>query len=115
MSKDKDKAKAPGIGSVAIEAIVAGKTNEEALAAVSAAHPGAKTGMASINWYRNKLRAEGAKLKGSSKPVPTSRELAAAAKKTAGGEYKKPTTKKQAAKKPTAKKKTKVEVDPLLA
>jgi hypothetical protein len=96
-----DKKKVAGIGMIAIEAILAGKTNEQALEAVSKAHPGANTGMASINWYRNKLRAEGAKLKGSSKPVPTSRELAAAAKKVNDAAPKK------------AEKKTPKKADPL--
>ncbi len=73
MSKDKTD-KPTGIGAVAVAAILDGKTNEEALAAVKKAHPDAKTGMASINWYRNKLRSDGATLKGSKKAVPTSRE-----------------------------------------
>lgn len=73
MSKKTDKP--AGIGAVAVAAILEGKTNEEALAAVKEAHPDAKTGMASINWYRNKLRSDGATLKGSKKAVPTSREM----------------------------------------
>ncbi len=75
MSTDKKKKKTPekaapkrGVGTVAIEAIMAGKTNEEALAACRKAFPEAKTTLASINWYRNKLRGEG-------KKVPTAREL----------------------------------------
>lgn len=63
-----EKQKKPGVGSVAIEAIRAGKTNEEALEAVKEAFPEAKTSLASINWYRNKLRSDG-------EEVPTAREL----------------------------------------
>ncbi len=76
-----------GVGTVAIEAIMDGKTNEEALAACRKAFPDAKTSLASINWYRNKLRVEG-------KKVSTAREL----------------TKKTATKKPAKKGATK---DPL--
>lgn len=61
------------IGSVAVEAIRAGQSNEQALEAVKAAFPEAKTSLASINWYRNKLRSDGEK-------VPTARELKKAAK-----------------------------------
>lgn len=69
------EAKAPkrGVGNVAIEAILAGKSNEEALAQVKAEFPNASTSMSSINWYRNKLRSEG-------HPVKTARELKADAK-----------------------------------
>lgn len=88
MSKDSKTEKADGIGAVAVAAILDGKTNEEALAAVKTAHPNAKTGMASINWYRNKLRSDGATLKGSKKAVPTSREMKKA------DEPKKPAAKK---------------------
>jgi hypothetical protein len=62
------KEKKRGVGDVAVEAIKAGKTNEEALTAVRAEFPDAKTSLASINWYRNKLRA-------SDKTVPTARDL----------------------------------------
>lgn len=65
-----------GVGTVAKEAILAGKTNEEALEAVKAEFPTGNTGMASINWYRNDLRKAGKKVK-------TSREMKAAAKKAA--------------------------------
>ena len=67
---DKKEKKAPkrGVGTAAVEAITAGKTNEETLAAVRKEFPDAKTTLASINWYRNKLRSEG-------KKVPTAREL----------------------------------------
>lgn len=68
-AKDKEP-KAPGVGDVAKQLIRDGKTNEEALAAIKEQFPEAKTSMASINWYRNKLRADGEK-------VPTARELKA--------------------------------------
>lgn len=67
------KAPKVGVGTVALEAIRAGKTNEEALAAVRAEYPEAKTSLASINWYRNKARSDGEK-------VPTARELKKKAK-----------------------------------
>ncbi|MEE8608967.1 MAG: hypothetical protein V3S55_15290 [Nitrospiraceae bacterium] len=75
-AKDEKVAKR-GVGTVAIEAIRAGKTNEETLAVVKKEFPEAKTTMASINWYRNKLRGDG------DKSVKTSRELKTAAKKAA--------------------------------
>lgn len=50
------------IGSVACEAILAGKSNQEALDAVLAKFPEAKTKMSSINWYRNDLKRKGHKL-----------------------------------------------------
>lgn len=95
MSKDEKKADTPkkrGVGDVAIEAIRAGKTNEETLAAVKKEFPESKTTMASVNWYRNKLRQDGEK-------VPTSRELKA---KAAGDKPAK-----------DAKKDTKKDTDPL--
>lgn len=72
----KPKEKKRGVGDVAIEAIKAGKTNDEALAAVKKEFPDAKTSLASVNWYRNKLRA-------SDKSVPTMRELNKKAKDAA--------------------------------
>ncbi len=75
MSTDKKATPRRGVGTVAIEALKAGKTNEETLEAVKKAFPGAKTSLASINWYRNKLRADG------NKSVKTARELKRAAKK----------------------------------
>ena len=56
------------IGSVACAAICAGATNDAALETVKKEFPDAKTSLASINWYRNKLRSDGEK-------VPTAREL----------------------------------------
>lgn len=73
MSDEAEKAPKRGVGTVAIEAIKAGKTNEEALEAVKAEFPDAKTSLASINWYRNKLRSDG-------EDVPTARDLKKAAK-----------------------------------
>lgn len=71
---DGDKQPKRGVGTVAIDAIRAGRTNEQALEAVKKEFPDAKTSLASINWYRNKLRADGEK-------VPSARELKKAAKK----------------------------------
>jgi hypothetical protein len=76
-AKEPKAPKGPTVGDVAIEAIRAGKTNEETLAVVKAKFPEAKTKLASINWYRNKLRSEGEK-------VPTAREQKAKAKAAAG-------------------------------
>lgn len=79
-AKETELTKEPkrGVGTVACEAIRAGQTNEDTLKTVQAEFPTAKTSLASINWYRNKLRSDGEK-------VPTARELkkaaAAAAKK----------------------------------
>lgn len=74
MSEDKEK-KAPkrGVGTVAMEAIRAGKTNEEALEAVKGEFSDGKTTLASVNWYRNKLRSE-------DKSIPTARDLKKEAK-----------------------------------
>lgn len=75
MSDEEKQKKEPkqGVGYVATQAILAGKTNEEAFADVQKAFPESKVSMASINWYRNKLRQDG-------KDVKTSRELRAANK-----------------------------------
>ena len=67
------KEKVPGVGDLAKDLIRGGKTNEEVLAAIKEQFPDAKTSMASINWYRNKLRGDG-------ENVPTARELKADAK-----------------------------------
>lgn len=57
-----------GVGTVAMEAIKAGMTNEEALEAVKKEFPDAKTSISSINWYRNNMRK-------TDKTIPTSRDL----------------------------------------
>lgn len=71
MSKDDTPAETPKkktIGDVAQAAIRDGANNEAALKAVKVEFPEAKTSLASINWYRNKLRNDG-------EPVKTAREL----------------------------------------
>lgn len=73
MSEETNEAPKRRIGTVANEAIRAGKTNDEALDAVLTEFPEAKTSLASINWYRNKLRADG-------EQVPTARDLNKAAR-----------------------------------
>jgi hypothetical protein len=62
------KAKGPGVGALAIEMIRGGSSNEDVLKAIQEKFPEAKTTMASVNWYRNKLRTEG-------EHVPTARDL----------------------------------------
>ncbi len=64
-----------GVGTAAVEAIKAGHTNQEVLEIVLKEFPDANTGISSINWYRNRLRSEGAK------GVKTNRELTKAKKK----------------------------------
>lgn len=59
-----------GIGGVARKAILEGKTNEEALQAVLAVHPGAATSLRSVSWYRAELRKEHGE-----KKVPTDAEV----------------------------------------
>lgn len=46
------------VGEVAEASILNGDTNEEALEAVFKRHPGAATTLASISWYRSKLRKD---------------------------------------------------------
>lgn len=87
------KQKAPGVGDLAKELIRAGKTNEETLDAIKEKFPEAKTSMASVNWYRNKLRSDG-------ESVPTARELKAEARAEAKA---KKEAEKQAAKEAKAK------------
>lgn len=58
-----------GIGTVIKEAILAGKTNEEALVAAKAEFPDAGTTASTVSWYRNQLRKDG------HADVPTAREL----------------------------------------
>ena len=67
------KAPRRGVGTVAQEAIRAGKSNEEALAAVLAEFPEAKTSLQTISWYRNDMRK-------SDSSIPSGRQIRAAAK-----------------------------------
>jgi hypothetical protein len=67
------KAPRRGIGSVITEQLLAGATNEVALAAVKAEFPESATTAATVSWYRNNLRGKGEK-------IPTAREAAKAAK-----------------------------------
>lgn len=92
---EQPKEKTPGVGDVAKDLIRGGKTNEEVLAAIKEQFPDAKTSMASINWYRNKLRGDG-------EEVPTARELKADAK--AEAKAKKDTEKAEAKAKKDAEK-----------
>jgi hypothetical protein len=67
------KTKAPkaprrGIGTVINEVLLAGGTNEAALAAVQKEFSKSKATLASVSWYRNKLRKDG-------KEVPTARAV----------------------------------------
>ena len=81
---EKEKAEPKrGVGAVAMEAILNSATNEDALTAVRKEFPDANTTKASINWYRNKLRQDGAICTGGTyegKPVPNAREMAKDAK-----------------------------------
>ena len=81
---EKEKAEPKrGVGAVAMEAILNSATNEDALTAVRKEFPDANTTKASINWYRNKLRKDGAICTGGTyqgKPVPNAREMAKDAK-----------------------------------
>lgn len=72
-STESKEPKGPGVGDVAKTLIREGKTNEQVLAAIKEQFPDAKTSMASINWYRNKLRSDG-------EDVPTARSLKADSK-----------------------------------
>ena len=47
------------IGGVAEKAIIAGKTNQEALDEVRKRFPDAETSLASVAWYRSRLRRKG--------------------------------------------------------
>lgn len=89
------------IGDVACEAILAGKTNQEALDAVKGEFPEGNTSLSSINWYRNKLRKDG-------KPVKSARELKAEA---APAEPKQTAKEKKAAAKAAAEAEAKAAAD----
>lgn len=58
-----------GVGTVVREALIAGKTNEQALEAVKAEFPESSTTKATISWHRNDLRKDGNPHK-----VPTANE-----------------------------------------
>lgn len=49
----------PTVGQTAREAILGGKTNEQALAAVMRRHPGCSSNIGCMRWYRNQLRKDG--------------------------------------------------------
>lgn len=104
-AKSEKEPKAPkrGVGTVAMEAILNGASNEEALSAVRKEFPDANTTKASINWYRNKLRKDEAVCTDGAwkgKPVPNAREMAKAAKAAAEGKDAKDAT--ASGSKPTA-------------
>lgn len=69
------------IGGVARKAILDGKTNEEALAAVLEVHPAAATSLRSISWYRSELRKERGEAE-----VPTDAALRRMRERAAGTE-----------------------------
>jgi len=58
-AKTKPAVKGPTIGSTATAAILAGKTNEQALAAVMKAFPKCSSNLGCMSWYRNQLRKSG--------------------------------------------------------
>ena len=68
MSDKDNAAQKRGVGTIIREALLARKTNEEALAAVKAEMPDAKTSASTVSWYRNAMRKEAL-------DVPTAREL----------------------------------------
>jgi hypothetical protein len=72
------------ISSVACTAVMAGKTNDEVIAAVKAKFPDAKTSLASINWYRNNLRKQGKDVPKPARKV-SEKKAAPAEKKAAAG------------------------------
>lgn len=102
--KPKRDPDAPTIGGVANAAILAGKSNEEALAAVMKAFPKCKSNLSCISWYRGKLRETG-QLKGAaadrSPPATGKPKAKPAAAKSA--RVKVATKKKAPAKRPTKK------------
>ncbi len=53
-----EKIKKRGVGTVAREAIAAGMSNEDALAAVKAEFPDSKTSLQTVSWYRNSMRKD---------------------------------------------------------
>jgi hypothetical protein len=65
-----------GIGTVIKEQLLAGATNEAALAAVKAEFPESATSAATVSWYRNDLRQKG-------EQVPTASDAKRKAKEAA--------------------------------
>ncbi len=62
------KEKKRGVGTVIQEALLAGGSNEDALAAALKEFPEAGTNLGSVSWYRNKMRKDG-------KDVPKARDV----------------------------------------
>jgi hypothetical protein len=62
------KPRGKGIGALAMELILAGKTTQEVIAEVVAQIPDAHPTTATISWYKNKLRQEGKLAKPERKP-----------------------------------------------
>ncbi len=58
---EKKKIKKDSISSTAITAIVAGKNNHEVLKLVKRIHSGCRTTIASISWYRSRIKKNGKK------------------------------------------------------
>ncbi len=87
------KSAGPTIASVANAAILDGKDNAEVLALVLVKFPDAKTGPASINWYRNKLREDNPGVK-TSREITTARNAGAKAEKAKAKEAEKVAAKK---------------------
>jgi len=75
MSEDKNT-----IGRIAEQALRDGLSNDDVLAAVKKAFPESNTSMASVNWYRNKLRSDGEDVKTSRQIRKDQREAAKNAK-----------------------------------
>jgi hypothetical protein len=48
-----------GVGTVVKERLLAGDTNEQALAAAKAEFPDSATSASTVSWYRNQLRKNG--------------------------------------------------------
>jgi len=63
-----EEAKASAIGAIIERELLAGRSNVDVLRAVIAAHPDAKTSVATVNWYRGQMRKQ-------KKEVPTAREI----------------------------------------
>lgn len=72
----KEKKVKTGVGALARELILAGRSNAEVLAAIQKKFPESKATSGTVGWYRNNLKAAGKKVK-------DSRDITAAAKKAA--------------------------------